>query len=323
MDACTAITILELQIQDVDHYLSSRKGKEKAGTTNDHDAAVQLQRDELSQALAILNDRRMCQDIGQAIHNDHEAIAGFKEIESSSFRDRRLAYTLAGQPDRTHTHNEVEADLDADSVVSRFSNMNVFDPDDCGCVLGYGFKDAEDDSSQYFKHRALTENNKLLECVACGEEKPYKTIFTAECSDNYCKGCLTKLFQDAIIDESLFPPRCCRQRISISGVQYLLDPQLIARAERKAIEVDTVDRTYCSRPTCSTFILPEQITRMEATCIECSQMTCVSCKCEAHDGPCRSTQDAEVLALAQDSGWQRCPQCQTIVELSIGCNHIT
>jgi hypothetical protein len=84
------------------------------------------------------------------------------------------------------------------------------------------------------------------------------------CNHVYHIACLKDLFMAAMRDESLMPPRCCRQEI----------PLLLARLtktemdsfEAKRLEFSTPDRLYCSRPTCSTFIPPKCILRGIGTC---------------------------------------------------------
>jgi hypothetical protein len=48
------------------------------------------------------------------------------------------------------------------------------------------------------------------------------------------------------------------------------------------------------------------------------------CKRTAHLGDCPSDSTLqEVLALAAENGWRRCDGCKVVVELTMGCNHIT
>ncbi|KAF7920911.1 hypothetical protein EAE99_007763 [Botrytis elliptica] len=54
----------------------------------------------------------------------------------------------------------------------------------------------------------------------------------------------------------------------------------------KKVEFDTPNRTYCSNPLCSAFIHPESIINEQATCLDCSTITCTLCKATAHGGDC-------------------------------------
>ncbi|EAW06656.1 uncharacterized protein ACLA_083510 [Aspergillus clavatus NRRL 1] len=46
------------------------------------------------------------------------------------------------------------------------------------------------------------------------------------------------------------------------------------------------------------------------------------CKRAAHEGDCPD-EDEEVLQLSEREGWRRCFQCRKVIELGVGCNHIT
>ncbi|XMA18656.1 hypothetical protein WAI453_011447 [Rhynchosporium graminicola] len=56
----------------------------------------------------------------------------------------------------------------------------------------------------------------------------------------------------------------------------------------------------------------------------CFTVTCKICKGPAHQHDC--PQDAatqQVLQLAAAEGWKRCAHCKRMIELKVGCNHIT
>jgi hypothetical protein len=85
-----------------------------------------------------------------------------------------------------------------------------------------------------------------------------------------------------------------------------------------------LDRTYCSNSTCSKWIRPVNIAAGIATCAECYQKTCVTCKKKQHDGLCLEDKDVkELMSVAKAKRWQTCPSCKEMVELDKGCYHIT
>jgi hypothetical protein len=108
------------------------------------------------------------------------------------------------------------------------------------------------------------------------------------CDHEYCRDCLRDLFQASMTDDSLFPPRCCRQLITASGVRIFLTTDLIKQYEQKKVELETPDRTYCSNPLCSAFIHPKDITNEQASCPDCGAIACTLCKASSHGRlPCR------------------------------------
>lgn len=62
-----------------------------------------------------------------------------------------------------------------------------------------------------------------------------------------------------------------------------------------------------------------------ATCSICYTETCTICKSQAHIGaecPNHTALQA-VIDLGNENNWQRCYSCRRMVELEIGCNHMT
>ena len=161
-------------------------------------------------------------------------------------------------------------------------------------------------------------------CIACGDESLIRDLITAPCAHHYCKHCLSGLFEHSIRDESLFPPRCCRQPIPIDIAKPILTWSTIQDFEQKSVEYSTACRTYCYDARCAAFIPPDKITGEKATCGECDLITCTICQSAAHEDDCPNDPAYEaLLTTAKDEGYQRCYQCRRLVELNTGCNHIT
>lgn len=161
------------------------------------------------------------------------------------------------------------------------------------------------------------------ECESCNERKGLDEVFGTSCGHHYCHDCLNTLFRLSTVDETLFPPRCCRQEIPLLSAEVYLSANLVLEFLKKSLEYRTMDRTYCSQPTCSQFI-PANIKGEAAVCATCSTVTCTICKGGSHIGDCPQDIGIQLtLATAQEQGWQRCLNCQSMVELDVGCNHIT
>lgn len=161
-------------------------------------------------------------------------------------------------------------------------------------------------------------------CVICRDEITGPVIL-APCGDAYDVECLVDLFRSATVDESLFPPACCRQPFDVTKIRPYLSKDLLILFEKKAIEFRTKDRVYCHRLTCSAFLGPATATASRLNCLQCFSVTCGHCKKEAHSPltRCTNEEDAGVVALAGQEGWKRCPGCGHLVELTIGCYHMT
>jgi hypothetical protein len=159
-------------------------------------------------------------------------------------------------------------------------------------------------------------------------------IFGAEvqapCGHFYDTGCITNLFQSATRDESLYPPRCCRQIIPLPQVRSHLTMALLTEFEFKAREFGTLKRVYCATPTCSRFLGPlyegyfSKVFRCPSPA--CTTATCGKCRGRYKGCTHNCTPDTEtecILALSQASGWSRCPGCAQMIELNAGCFHMT
>ena len=171
---------------------------------------------------------------------------------------------------------------------------------------------------------AAARTTERLPCVACNDEKPLSDIFWAPCGHAYCHECLDHLFESSANDQTLWPPRCCRQHIGYQSVKAYLTSATCQDFEMKSVEWATKNRTYCHDPSCSSFIPPSRIQGEVATCIGCQKMTCTICKGASHSNECPHDLKAqEILNLAKEEGWQRCTNCKHVVALSYGCNHIT
>ncbi|KAK5995452.1 hypothetical protein PT974_03859 [Cladobotryum mycophilum] len=110
--------------------------------------------------------------------------------------------------------------------------------------------------------------NELGDCIACGESTPASDMAKCPCSHQYCRKCLTRLFEMSIKDESLFPPRCCKKSIPLEDHRNILSSKLAGEFKAKEIEFRTPNRTYCHDPACSTFIPLQFIKNDVGTCAQ-------------------------------------------------------
>ena len=164
----------------------------------------------------------------------------------------------------------------------------------------------------------------IQSCTACFTQERSDHGANVACGHFYCRECISELFKASFNDESLFPPRCCRQTIKINEeVGDLLSQEIKDQYPEKAEEFGTTDRVYCSNTGCGIFIKPRLIIDGVAECSTCQSKTCASCREAQHEGDCpQDTALQAALEVARENGWQRCFQCKTMVELSMGCHHM-
>ncbi|KAM5366965.1 hypothetical protein ACJZ2D_010233 [Fusarium nematophilum] len=172
-------------------------------------------------------------------------------------------------------------------------------------------------------HPTLAETKNEDVCVACECEKdkakPRNTkkkwgiekksiekplnLSRCPCGHSYCEQCLARLLKAVMVDEYLFPPRCCGKIIPIDSLEHPLPPKLVGRFKAKKREYETPDRTYCHDPECSAFVPPRSISDDVAYCNRCNERTCALCKEAEHEGACpKDPATEEVLEMAEREG---------------------
>ncbi|KAL4902581.1 hypothetical protein BDW74DRAFT_180687 [Aspergillus multicolor] len=295
MDQETADTILKLQLEDAGCHLAVTEGDSSG--IKDEDLAFQLQNEELQSLSQLLSDRNMAKKFSEesgettAVPKDEEPDMESKDLDDEILRNLRLLY-ISGIED------------DAESMTAD----------------GHTDDDETSDCTKPVKRSRLP----LRRCIACMDEVEFINAVHAPCQHDYCHPCLLSLFEAFLTDETLFPPRCCRQRMDTSSTRIFLSSEFLQRYNKKKIEFSVVNRTYCYSPTCSSFIHPNHIVDNVATCPECRLTTCLNCKARAHTGDCPNDNALQqLLTVAQENGWQRCYSCWHVVELNYGCNHMT
>ncbi|KAL8999132.1 MAG: hypothetical protein Q9169_001911 [Polycauliona sp. 2 TL-2023] len=325
VDDASAALILQLQREVMEELKGSSKGKQRENEVSDIDLAIDLLQQDLQETSTILTDRCMSRSLARAVIEDSAFLTAEVAREDAMAHDRLVAQRIeqGGETDCSKGSSG-GPELD-DLTMARLMALYVSgptedetsDPDEQdGLVTG--------ESSRWAAARLGASTFIRHECTSCGEQRRAFETFCTSCGHNYYQGCLSELFKLSTTDETLFPPRCCRQTISLTAARLYLDSDLVQRFQQKAIEFQSIDRTYCSRPTCSAFIPSTGISGERATCPICLQQTCTICKADSHDGHCpQDTATQQLLATAAEERWQRCYSCRRLVELDIGCNHMT
>jgi hypothetical protein len=330
IDDPTASLLIKLQLDDATTICSSFKGKAREGKLSDAELAFQLYEEELERNALILSDRRMTKSIALAVQRDGNTLAHTMSQEQIAARDRDMACALSGNGislgARPWTVASEEAGEELLQKMAALWMSPIEEHENREHKLL--FKDTVDEditpseSSLWASTRPAS--SKDHQCTACQEDKKFIEVVRAPCSHEYCRECLQDLFRSSMTDESLFPPRCCRKQIALSFVRIFLTSDIVQQYEQKKIEFSTSDRTYCSSPNCLTFLRPENICDDRATCTDCGMLTCTICKSTAHEGDCPAdTGLQQLLETARENGWQRCYNCCRLVELDVGCNHMT
>lgn len=334
--------IAQVTLEDINELENGRKRKGKEGAPlTDEEIAFQLYAEEAHTILNYVQDYYMAQSIALAIHTDSRLLKALEDEEVVANEDREYALALsqgreppprtfrsppatitAPQPARAPTTAPASTLANPLSLLSfprsyQSRNEGSSSTEVKPMVLFSGRSSAP-------KASTSSHASKAVECTICGDEIR-GTIIKAPCGTcSYDTSCLKELYTRATMDESLFPPRCCQKPFELVDVQTHLGLTLTREFKKKAIEFSTPNRVYCHQPHCSKFLGPVTKTIRFIQCSNCLSSTCSSCKQKYHYPlPCTTTQDAEVIALGDRNGWKRCPSCHQLIELSVGCYHMT
>jgi len=320
------IEALSLQLREVNIYEGKQKGKKAAHMILDPSMASQTFQSELRSKLALLRDMKLAHSIANAVNSDGRVITELLRSEVQAREDRQAALRISSN----------DRDLEdpppyTENPTTLVNNTEAFQRD---TRLKYEdhfiVSDDEEEagpSSTYLNHQAeaLDEFPKEnRQCCTCYDNFRPIDVIKLQCKHIFCAGCLKGLFLRATKDESLFPPKCCRQHIPLSLVRGRMsaeDHQEFVDAE---LEFSTVERTYCSNLRCGKFIPPSQIRADRAECTRCGASTCKMCQNTFHNDDCNADAALQAtLSLAEGQGWKRCVKCKAVVELNTGCYHIT
>lgn len=329
MDEASAALIIQLQIED-SHELSTEfegKGKAREGDLTDIQFALELYKETLEETASIINDRLMTKSIARACQEDGNIVAASLSEEQTAAGDRETACRLGGiaYPSTVEPWTITAEQMD-EELLAKLTALYVSEPTESILGRNYDYDGGSTaaGSSTWAASRAISSQNADRQCAACQERTKFYNVARVPCGHEYCRECLQDLYQASMTDDSLFPPRCCRQPITSGGVRLFLTAEIMRRYEQKKLEFDTPNRTYCSNPRWSAFIRTENIIDEKGTCPECRAITCTMCKAADHGGDCPAdTGSQQLLETAHENGWQRCYSCHRVVDLVFGCNHIT
>ncbi|TLD12387.1 uncharacterized protein PgNI_02749 [Pyricularia grisea] len=303
MDSASISLAVQLLLEDLEALKSGIKGKGREGDDlPDIDTATEVFREELATQAVFASDRAMCESIADAVTKDADTIR---------------------QLDPEQAHRDVQLD---DELVDKLKVLYVTGREEP--EKHYQDQDSElpeAKSSSWGASRAVKRRPKR-NCTGCGEDFDFINVARCPCSHEYCRECLGSLFEASIVDESLYPPRCCQQRIPLDQNRIFLTPDLVGRFKAKEMELETSNKVYCHAPECSTFVPPRFVNEVKntAVCVKCKKRTCTICKGAAHAGDCPQDHGIQqVLELAAQEGWQRCYNCFRVVELGTGCYHMS
>lgn len=322
------LAALTLQLEEIGIFSESSKGKHPIDQLPDVEVAFTNFQAELAEYKTFLADRKLAESIGAAVHSDGPLIGEFTAQDVQFYEDRRHVLQISNEdPEIEAPPPMVQQELSHD-IHDWMSTLSVTVAE--SAVLDFSDDEDKAGPSMTFAERQADTMKKLsmeFQCVVCFDQFPRALMVSLKCSHRYCGGCINNVFTRATKDETYYPPRCCSQSIPKELGYRHMQAEDIAAFELASVEYATSKRTYCSNLECNAFIRPDDIEPDigRANCQKCSTVTCSRCNSEYH--PSTPCPDDEALrgtkVLAEAMGWKSCNNCDRMIELRTGCNHIT
>ncbi|KAF9881663.1 ibr finger domain protein [Colletotrichum karsti] len=353
IDDETLHLVLQMHMEDLEELKQNSKGKHREDELPDADFAIDMYRSEIESRALFASDRSMCKSIAQANRRDGQLVSAIVEEEQQAANDRAFAVWLSREdpffqenedvtpsppprqpppapppgppPAAGGQYNPSSNDAFLRKLQIMYMDTGAGDEDEDVNMLNQPESSSWGGSRPRSKSRSHAVSRGKRRCNSCLNDLDFTDVARCPCNHEYCRDCLRTLFETAITDEALFPPRCCGQHIPVEENRVFLSPELIGRFRARELELSTQDKTYCHGPTCSQFIPKEFIKDSIATCQRCRRRTCTTCKGVEHrNEDCPEDESTQsVLQVADENQWQQCRQCNRLVELAHGCYHIT
>lgn len=311
-DTALIALITALHLSD----LQQLKKTHKDGNTKEEQCAFQFYEEELRASQSFLQDKRMALSLDRATRQDRVLLEQLEAVEEVARRDHDLALALSGG--RSTPGSARGARSTTTTTTSPRSTSGSITPSTAP-------------SSRVFTSLPTKPTPvarlQLVECVICNDRIPPQQAIQVPCKHRhyYDRDCLRSLFLAATRDESLFPPRCDNTPIPLALARPILTAAQLDTFRTKSVEFSTPNRLYCSRSTCSEFLGSSSKDKAAKDCPKCGTKTCIACKAPWHGlfGLCGAGKDEEAVeVLRREFNFQRCPGCQRMVELQVGCYHM-
>ncbi|KAM0755001.1 hypothetical protein T439DRAFT_284130 [Meredithblackwellia eburnea MCA 4105] len=320
MDSETAALVIKLQLLDLSEIKDNGKGKNSV--PSDSDIAFDLYRQELKKYEQVSHDRLLALSGEAAVGRDQELLDMFAALELREKRDHLLAVSLhrgGGSVSRSRGNTACSP------------STSKLPATGCSSSARAGIARTTTGTTAATTSNSTTSPSakgpRVVDCVICGDSLSPPEAIKVPCGHHYCSECLVDLFVGASKDEQLMPPSCDRTPIPLDLVRAHLSTLQLDQFQAKQSEYSVKNRLYCHNPSCSSFLGEARPhSKSAAACGKCKSQTCYACKGPWH-GPfsaCAGDSDDEAFqALATEHGVQRCPGCRRIVELALGCFHMT
>ena len=169
-------------------------------------------------------------------------------------------------------------------------------------------------------------------CQICFECVPVSEVVSAPCSHLFCRDCMTGYVTSKVNDGHVLNVHCpypnCSRVLSSSNFLNLLPSDLHTKYERFRQNAEVAldpNARWCPTAGCDTVLKRGKgKTSDRLKCNKCKRSLCFSCNEVWHEGrTCEQAANGVMAAYRRSHDVRQCPECNTTIERSEGCNHMT
>ncbi|PNY24562.1 E3 ubiquitin-protein ligase ARI8 [Tolypocladium capitatum] len=171
-----------------------------------------------------------------------------------------------------------------------------------------------------------------LSCLSCRKDVGKSALLqNLPCGHVFCADCLRIMVEQATMDETKMPPRCCMP-VPAANIQAILETAAQEAFLKAVVQFNTPweSRMFCSNASCGEFIPHRKHVDPGApfsvACRKCHTRVCSICRGEAHPvgEDCPEDWEVETAPRVGDRpGRKRCYKCRGLVECRRGSTPLT
>jgi hypothetical protein len=179
--------------------------------------------------------------------------------------------------------------------------------------------------------RRLLQDTSPTVCVICYDEA--ERPISLACGHRYCASCFAHMCQNTTAPHMCTPStETCDAVIDLSSIEQNLSSTafetVLSNSFKHYITQHPEEYRPCPTPECDSLYQPTTAVSIQKTCTQCLLQTCTLCHQQHPGTPCsvetgiQTAHQKALLAWMDRADAKRCPNCQTIIEKSWGCNHM-
>jgi len=175
----------------------------------------------------------------------------------------------------------------------------------------------------------MIDDNSVV-CLICFDTVKKENIIPTDCSHNYCKECWEHYLADKVNDGRVMKVKCpdpsCKRELAEQEIKQRIPAELHAKFDRFYVAAQNSlnpNARWCPTPGCEIVMIGSK-KNPRLKCSKCGHELCFNCNEPWHGSrSCEDAADRMMSAYASSHTVKKCPNCNSRIERSEGCNHMT